>query len=52
MLFRTGVCFMSKTYYVKFNNKDYRENPNLLIELLEYEHKFQEIIEDYDEKTK
>ena len=43
---------MTKSYFVRFNNKDYRENPNLLTELLELEHKFQEVIEDYDEKVK
>ncbi len=40
----------SKSYWVKFKNKDYKENPNLLIELLEYEHKFAEIKDNY-EKT-
>lgn len=35
-----------KSYWVKFNNKDYIENPNLLIELLEYEYKFKEIVEE------
>lgn len=43
---------MTKSYFVRFNNKDYQENPNLLIELLELEHQFQEVIEDYDEKVK
>ena len=43
---------MNKSYFVRFNNKDYQENPNLLIELLELEHQFQEVIEDYDEKIK
>lgn len=43
---------MTKSYFVRFNNKDYRENPNLLTELLELEHQFQEVIEDYDEKVK
>jgi hypothetical protein len=43
---------MIKSYFVRFNNKDYRENPNLLIELLELEHKFQSVIKDYDEKVK
>ena len=42
---------MTKSYFVRFNNKDYIENPNLLTELLELEHKFQELIEDYDEKV-
>ncbi len=39
---------MPKSYFVRFNNKDYKENPNLLIELLEYEHKFAEIEENYE----
>jgi hypothetical protein len=48
MLFRTGISFMTRTYYVRFNNKDYKENPNLLIELLEYEYKFADIKDNYE----
>ena len=42
---------MDNYYYVKFNNKDFKENPRLLIELLQLERKFQEVIKDYDEKV-
>ena len=48
----------NKAYWDKFNNKDYRENPNLLTEVLEYEYKFAEIVEeqwtdiqDYNDKS-
>ena len=40
---------MDNYYYVKFNNKDFKENPRLLIELLQLERKFREVIKDYDE---
>ena len=42
---------MDNYYWVKFNNKDFKENPRLLIELLQLERKFQEVIKDYDEKV-
>jgi|TARA_B100001939_G_C16879150_1_gene590073 hypothetical protein len=42
---------MDNYYWVKFNNKDFKENPRLLIELLQLERKFREVIKDYDEKV-
>jgi len=41
---------MTKSVWVKFSNKDFKENPNLLTEMLEYEWKFKDIQENY-EKT-
>tara|TARA_B100001996_G_scaffold369066_1_gene342144 strand:+ start:1045 stop:1170 length:126 start_codon:yes stop_codon:yes gene_type:complete len=36
------------SYWIKFKVKDFKENPNLVKEMLEYEHKFNDIKENYE----
>ena len=39
---------MTKSVWIKLNNRDLKENPNLVYEMLEYEWKFVNIQENYE----
>lgn len=36
-----------KSVWIKFNNKDFKQNTNLVSEMLEYEWKFKDIKDNY-----